>query len=122
MDEVLEIAAKLSKAIARSTRFTELRQAEAAVMEDESAVDLLKARDEILKKLAAKEKAGDPIEPEEKRALAAADEAVKTNGPLGNLNRTQADFQEMLFLVNKTITAALEPATPEPEPEAPAAE
>jgi cell fate (sporulation/competence/biofilm development) regulator YlbF (YheA/YmcA/DUF963 family) len=109
MDEVLELAAKLSKALARSQRFTDLRAAEAAVIADEGAVELAKKRDELMAALAQKEQAGTPIEPDEKRALAAADEAVKTNTLLSNLNKAQADFQEMLYLVNREITAALEP-------------
>ena len=39
MDEVLELASKLSKAIARSTRFADLRAAEKAVMDDKTAVE-----------------------------------------------------------------------------------
>jgi len=117
MDEVLELAAKLSKALARSKRFTDLRSAESAVMADETAVSLIKTREELTIAMRKKEADGSPIEPEEKRALAAADEAVKTNSLLSDLNRTQADFQEMLFLVNQEITSALEPAQEEPPAE-----
>ena len=113
MDAVLELASKLSRALARSTRFTDLRSAEAAVMADSDAVDLIKKRDELMAEMTNKEGSGDPIEPEEKRALAAADEAVKTNTLLASLNRSQADFQEMLYLVNQKITSALEPARDE---------
>ena len=122
MDEVLELAAKLSKALARSKRFTDLRSAEATVMADEGAVELIKKRDELHVRIAEKEESGTPIEPEDKRALAAADEAVKTNALLSNLNRAQADFQEMLYLVNKEITSALEPAKEKQSPSAPAGE
>ncbi len=113
MDEVLELAAKLSKALARSKRFNDLRSTEAAVMADESAVELIKKRDELHALVAGKESAGDPIEPEDKRGLTAADEAIKTNTLLSSLNRAQADFQEMLYLVNQEITSALEPAKEE---------
>jgi cell fate (sporulation/competence/biofilm development) regulator YlbF (YheA/YmcA/DUF963 family) len=113
MDEVLELAAKLSRALARSKRFSDLRSAEAAVMADADAVSLIRKRDELMASMAKKEGAGEPIEPEEKRAVAAADEAVKTNTLLAGLNRAQADFQEMLYLVNKEITSALEPAEEE---------
>ena len=121
MDEVLELAAKLSKALARSKRFMDLRSAESAVMADEAAVALIQKRDELHVVIAEKEKSGAPIEPEDKRGLAAADVAVKTNTVLANLNRAQADFQEMLYLVNQEITSALEPA-PEKKPEQSATE
>jgi len=113
MDEVLELSAKLSKAIARSTRFADLRSAEKTVMADEDAVKKVKARDELLTRLAEKERKVEPIEPEEKRELAELDEFVKTNEKLAALSKAQADFQEMLNLVNREITRAL--GAPEPE-------
>ncbi|MHC4472472.1 MAG: YlbF family regulator, partial [Planctomycetota bacterium] len=94
MDEVLELAAKLSRAIARSTRFSDLRKAEAAVMADNEAVDKMKERDAVLTKLQTKEQKGEPIEPDEKRELADLDEFVRTNTLLAELYRAQADFQE----------------------------
>jgi len=113
MDEVLELATKLSRAIARSSRFTDLREAEKAVMADEEAVGKVRAREELLTKLAEKERKVEPIEPEEKRELAALDEFVKTNEKLAALSKAQADFQEMLNLVNARITSALGPSEAE---------
>jgi cell fate (sporulation/competence/biofilm development) regulator YlbF (YheA/YmcA/DUF963 family) len=112
MDEVLEIAAKLSRAIATSKRFTDLRKAEKAVIEDDPSLKLLAARDEIARKVAEKESKGEPIEVADKRELASAQEAVKMSALLSELSRSQADFQEMLNLVNSKITSALEPEKP----------
>ena len=109
MDEVLELATKLSNAIARSTRFTDLRAAEATVMADKEAVDKMSQRDTALSRLRLKEQKGEAIEPEEKRELAELDEFIRTNGPLAELFRAQADFQEMLNRVNRLITSALDP-------------
>lgn len=121
MDDVLEIAAKLSRAIASSTRFQDLRKAEKAVIGDDASLKILAARDEIVRKIAGKESEGAPIEVEEKRELAKTQEAVKTSALLSELSRAQADFQEMLNLVNSKITAALEPDRPDQseEPAAP---
>lgn len=116
MDEVLELAAKLSHAIAQSNRFNDLRQAEALVMSDVESVERVRKRDELIAKLSEKERNGQPIEPEEKRELMALDEAVRTNPLLADLSKAQADFQEMLNRVNALITSALEPAE-EPKPE-----
>jgi cell fate (sporulation/competence/biofilm development) regulator YlbF (YheA/YmcA/DUF963 family) len=115
MDEVLELATKLSNALARSQRFLTLREAEKAVMDDKETVEKVQARDELIAKLAEKERKVEPIEPEEKRELAGLDEFVKTHPGLATLSRAQADFQEMLNLVNQRITAAL--GTPGGEPE-----
>ena len=110
MDEVLELAAKLSRAISASTRFAALRKAEAAVVADEEAVKKVRERDELLRKLSEKEQKGEAIEVEEKRALAEVDEFVKTHPLLSELGKAQADFQEMLNLVNRRIMTALAPA------------
>ena len=113
MDDVLELAEKLSQAIADSQRFKDLRKAEGAAMEDEASLQALKDRDEAAKKVAEKEQKGEPVEPEDKRALAAAEEAVRINPKLGELWKAQADFHELLNLVNKSITSKLDPAASE---------
>lgn len=113
MDDVLELAAKLSRAIASSSRYADLRAAEKAVMSDEAAVAKIRERDELLAALAEKERKVEPIEPEEKRKLVDLDEFVKTNEQLAALSKAQADFQEMLNLVNHSITSAL--GAPEPD-------
>ena len=113
MDEVLELATKLSRAIARSSRFADLRAAEKEVMSDEAAVTKIKERDELIVALGEKERKVEPIEPEEKRKLAELDEFVRTNEKLATLSKAQADFQEMLNLVNQRITSSL--GTPEPD-------
>ncbi|MCU0725192.1 MAG: YlbF family regulator [Planctomycetes bacterium] len=109
MDEVIEIAEKLSQAIARSVRYRDLRKAEKAAMADPEAMALFKARADAAQKIAEKERAKLPIEPEDKRALLAAEQKIRTNAILGELSRAQADFHEMLNIVNGKITAALEP-------------
>jgi cell fate (sporulation/competence/biofilm development) regulator YlbF (YheA/YmcA/DUF963 family) len=115
VDEVLELAEKLSKAIARSTRFTDLRVAEKGVMENEEAIAILKTREEAAIAVSKKEQAGEPIEPDEKHALMASEEKIRGNPALTELSRTQADFQEMLNLVNVSITSAIRPEPPKEE-------
>ncbi len=116
MDEVLELAAKLSQAIARSVRYRDLRKAEKAAMEDPAAMDLFKRRGEAAARISEKERKQQPVEPEDKRALLAIEQQIRTNASLAELSRAQADFQEMLNLVNRQITSALEPATPKAPP------
>ena len=112
MDEVLELAGRLSRAIARSSRFLDLREAESAVVADGDARRLIERREEVLSGLAEKEARQQPIEPEEKRELRSLDEQVKTHPRLSALWKAQADFQEMLNLVNEKITSALHPGEP----------
>lgn len=119
MDEVLDLAEKLSRAIARSRRFLDLRRTEKAVMEDEEAVAKIKEREVQRAALAEKEKKVEPIEPGEKRKLAELDEYVRSNPRIGALFKAQADFQEMLNLVNEKITKALGPEPSATPPETP---
>ena len=107
MDEVIELAEKLSRAIARSRRYHDLRTAEKAVMSDEEAVAKIKEREELRAALAEKERKVEPIEVAEKRMMVSLDEYVRTNPKIAALWKTQADFQEMLNLVNDRITSAL---------------
>jgi cell fate (sporulation/competence/biofilm development) regulator YlbF (YheA/YmcA/DUF963 family) len=116
VDEVLEIAEKLSHAIAQSVRFRELRRAEAAAMANPEALDLLGKRTEAGAAILAKERAQQPVEPDEKRALMALEQRIRVNPILAGLSRAQADFQEMLNLVNQQVTVALEPPAPPPPP------
>jgi cell fate (sporulation/competence/biofilm development) regulator YlbF (YheA/YmcA/DUF963 family) len=109
VDEVIEIAEKLSQAIARSVRYRDLRKAEKAAMADQEAMSLFKERAAAATKIAEKERAHQPIEPDDKRALIAVEQKLRTNAILAELSRAQADFQEMLNLVNGKITSALEP-------------
>lgn len=113
MDEVIELAEKLSRAIARSRRYQDLRRTEKAVMEDEDAVAKIRDRETLRAALAEKERKVQPIEPAEKKKLAELDEYVRGNPKIGALWKAQADFQEMLNLVNGKITAALEGDAPE---------
>ena len=118
MDEALELANKLGRAIARSDRFKDLREAEAEAMGNEEAVQKLKERDEILTNLHKKEQAGEPIEVSEKHALAEVDEWVRSSAELGKLFKAQADFQERMNLVNEQIGGSLTPKEAPGAPEA----
>jgi cell fate (sporulation/competence/biofilm development) regulator YlbF (YheA/YmcA/DUF963 family) len=109
MDDVLELAEKLSQAIARSPRYRDLRKAEKAAMEDAAAMDLFKKRAEAAARIAQKEEAGQPVEPEDKRALLECEQKIRTSAILLELSRAQADFQEMMNHVNDLLRRTLEP-------------
>ncbi len=109
MDDVLELAEKLSQTIARSPRYRDLRKAEKAAMENAEAMDLFRKRAEAAARVAQKEEAGQPVEPDDKRALLDLDQKIKTNSILLELSRAQADFQEMMNHVNDLLRRALEP-------------
>jgi cell fate (sporulation/competence/biofilm development) regulator YlbF (YheA/YmcA/DUF963 family) len=80
-------------------------------MGDPEAVGRIRERETLHAELAKKEKAVQPIEPEEKRRMADLDEYVRTNPKIGALWKAQADFQEMMNLVNEKVLSALGPSS-----------
>lgn len=117
MDEVIELAEKLSRAMARSRRFVDLRAAEKAVMAEPETVAMVKELEALREQLAEKERKIQPIEPDEKRRLAALEQTVKSDPKLTALRQAQSDFYEMLNLVNERIASALGPKTSENPPQ-----
>jgi cell fate (sporulation/competence/biofilm development) regulator YlbF (YheA/YmcA/DUF963 family) len=107
MDDVVKKAAELAEAIRGSERYVALRRVEKGIAGDEATQKLLEDFQAIQVKMAEKERAQEPIEVEEKRELARVEEQVKTNDSVLELLRVQADYYEMMNLVNSTIQSAL---------------
>lgn len=108
MDEVVEIAKKLAEAIAKSDRYLALRSAEKSVKEDKEASGLLQDFNTATLAILEKEQKLQPIEPDEKVKLAGLREKVAENAQLQALNKAQADYSEMMDLVNRALFAELE--------------
>ena len=107
MDEIVRRADLLGELIRRNDRFKELRAAEKDVESDDDAKKLVDDLNSLAQRIAEKEHKQQPIEPEDKRALAGAREAVAGNEKLKRLSRAQADFAEMMNLVNDAIRRKL---------------
>jgi cell fate (sporulation/competence/biofilm development) regulator YlbF (YheA/YmcA/DUF963 family) len=107
MDDVVKKAADLAAAIRANRRFTALREIEKVIAGDEDTQKLLQAFEAIQVKMVEKEKSQEPIEVDEKRELARVEEEVKTNASVLELLRVQADYYEMMNLVNSTIQSGL---------------
>jgi len=108
MDEILRRAELLGELLRRDERFRELRAAEAAVEADEKAKKLLMDLNEMSVKMAEKERKMEPIEVDEKHALAKGREEVAACEPLKRLSKAQADFAELMNKVNSGIRRKLE--------------
>ena len=108
MDEILRRAELLGELLRRDERFKELRAAEAAVGADEKAKKLLTDLNEMSIKLAEKERDMQPIEVDEKHALSKCREEVAACEVLKRLSKAQADFAELMNMVNVGIRKKLE--------------
>ena len=107
MDEVLARADALAEAIRTSERFVELRRVEAEVGADPEARKLLADLQAARAAIAEKEANGKPIEPEEKRRLAALEAAWGESETVVRLQGVQRAFLEMMEQVNRRIQGAL---------------
>ena len=108
MKEVLEHAEQLADALSRSERYRNLREAEKSVEENTEAKALLEEYNRVTMVLLEKQQALKPIEPEEKRSLAAIKEKVAVDPVLTRLNKAQADYSEMMNKVNHILFEKLE--------------
>jgi cell fate (sporulation/competence/biofilm development) regulator YlbF (YheA/YmcA/DUF963 family) len=113
MDEVIEIAGRLAEAIARNERYAALRSAEKAVQDDADARSLLEAFNEKTMAIVKKEQEMKPVEPSEKREIAALKERIASNETLQALSKAQVDYSEMMNRVNRILFEKLEPKPPE---------
>lgn len=107
MDEIIRRAELLGELLRRDERFRELRAAEAAVEADEDAKKLLTDLNEMSVKIAEKERNMQPIEVDEKHALAKCRDEVAACAPLKRLSKAQADFAELMNAVNSRIRKKL---------------
>jgi cell fate (sporulation/competence/biofilm development) regulator YlbF (YheA/YmcA/DUF963 family) len=108
MDEILELASKLGKAIAASERFQALRRAEEAIEKDEKAQQLTEALHKQSEKIRNLETKMEPVFPDDKRELARIQEEIAGHQPLKAFARAQADYAEMMARVNGAIRAELD--------------
>jgi len=107
MEKVLTLAEDLGRAIAASERFGDLRKAEKLVEGDEEAVTLQKEYTELAKKIHELEQKGQPIEPEDKRAIQDKKEALARNASIQEVTRAWADYNEMIQKVNTLVFESL---------------
>ena len=103
MEEILAMASRLGKMISQTDRFEALRKAEKDALADKDAQTALKELQEMENRIAEKEKAGQPIEVEEKHRLAELQERVRENDTLWKLAQAQADYMELLNRVNQSV-------------------
>src|SRR5512138_249783 len=94
-DEVFEQARKLAEAMAADARTQELRQAIAAVDADPEARAVHDEYTTAVDAIQRRAEAGQPIEPEQKRAAEAAGQKIRRSAPLQRMLRAHQAYAEM---------------------------
>ena len=107
MDEIRKLASELGRLIAQHERFVKLRAVEDAAGKDTEVGKLLASYEQQQQKLAELEAKQQPVEPEDKKELQRLTEAVHTNPQLQSLAKVQADYMELMNMVNQTIRKEL---------------
>ena len=109
MEEIIELADKLGRAIGQHERFLALRAAEKRVTEDEAALKAQKALEEHMNHISELEMSGKPVEVADKRKLEQLQQEFRSQEALQQLVKAQADYLEMMNRVNETIVSRLRP-------------
>jgi len=109
MEKALAAAAELGRQIAQDEAFQRLRAAENAVQADAASQKILEEFDRQRRKIEDLERAGKPVEPQDKHEMIRLSDAVHSAPKLQELVRAQADYMELMNKVNKAIQQALVP-------------
>ena len=118
MEEILKLAGDLGQAIRRHPRYATLRAADARVRADTSATDALDAYNKAATEIARKERAGQPIEVEDKHRLERLHQVVAANDTIKAFMAAQADYAELMRKMNDAIFRAITAADEPPPPKA----
>ncbi|MCC7138245.1 MAG: YlbF family regulator [Planctomycetes bacterium] len=104
MDDVLAQARKLADLISGHARTQALRDAVAAVEADAEAKRVQSDYAHAVETVREREMTGKPVEPDQKRALVAAAEAVRRSPVLLRMLQANADYVEMMEAVQATLS------------------
>ncbi len=109
MEEILELASKLSAAIANNNRYKMFKETEEQLKKDNVAKDISEKLEKQSKKIYELEKNLKPIEVEDKKKLQQLKEEVASNPSIQKFLKAQADYVELMKKVNERIKSKLAP-------------
>ncbi len=104
MDDVIAQAKKLAQMLASHERATAFRAAAAAVEADPDASRIQRAYAQAIEVVREREVAGQPVEPEHKRALMTAADAVRKSDKLVVMLQAHAAYAEMMETVQAILS------------------
>lgn len=104
MDDVIDLAKKLADLLAQHERTRGFREAVAAVEADPAASGLQRQYAQAIEAVREAEVAGRPVEPEQKRAVMAAAEAVRRSDKLVAMLQAHQAYAEMMETVQAILS------------------
>jgi cell fate (sporulation/competence/biofilm development) regulator YlbF (YheA/YmcA/DUF963 family) len=108
MDDVIAQAKKLAQMLASHERATSFRAAAAAVEADPEASRIQRAYAQAIEAVREREVAGQPVEPEHKRALMTAADQVRKSDKLVVMLQAHAAYAEMMETVQAILSGMTE--------------
>lgn len=108
MDQILQKARDLARAILESDAFARLRAVENAVLSDSAAVEMTEKYEQAAMALHGKETRMEAISPEEKRSFQELKEKISGHPGLQELMEAQGDYRSLMEAVNGTIHETLQ--------------
>ncbi len=109
MDEILELASKLSTAIVKHDRYKMFKEAEEQLKKDNVAKKISEKLEKQSKKIYELEKNSKAIEIEDKKNLQQLKEEVASSPSIQKFLKAQADYVELMKRVNECIKTRLAP-------------
>lgn len=109
MEKILEIAKQLGEALAEHPIGKRYKESQDALDADSTAKQLIQDYEKAAMQLSQKEQQGRPIEPEEKRKMAALQTQLAGNPAVKQWLQSQVDYMDLLRKVNEQV---LKPGQP----------
>ena len=110
MDDIVELAERLGKAIADSPQATALNAVQAEVEKDAETSRLLKDFREQSEKVARMEHENKPIEVDDKHKLEELHNKLIASDNFKKLTAAQVEYVDMMRRVNEAVSRNLDPA------------
>ena len=112
LDKIIAEAGKLGRSIAETAASKAFLESREQLDKDNQAQELVEDYQKQLQKIAELERAGKPIEPEDKHKLTDLQQKVASNETLKCWMKAQADFSELMGKVNKAIAEPFQDTRP----------
>jgi cell fate (sporulation/competence/biofilm development) regulator YlbF (YheA/YmcA/DUF963 family) len=109
MQDILDLAQRLGKAIAESPQARKLLEARRELDKHKDLLDLLKAHREQAARLARLEEEQKPIEVDDKHKLAEIETRLAAADPMKSLTAAQMEYVDLMRKVNQTLQQHMGP-------------
>jgi len=105
---IMQKAEDLGKALVESSEFTEMKDAESKIQENEDAKALLDEFEAEQKKLQMMQQNGQQITPDQQKNLQAVQAKMQSNEVISNYLEAQQKFNKVMNSVNQVISSQLQ--------------